>query len=89
MPTAIESGFKDYEVVTWFGVLAPAGTPPAIVEQMSAEIAKAMAVPTTRERILQEGATPVASSPAQFDRFLRAEINRWTRIIRDAGIKLD
>jgi tripartite-type tricarboxylate transporter receptor subunit TctC len=85
IPTAIESGFKDYEVVTWFGVLAPAGTPPAIVEQMSAEISKAMAIPATRERILQEGATPVASSPAQFDRFLRGEIGRWTRIIRDAS----
>jgi len=89
VPTAIESGVKDYDVVTWFGLLAPANVPAAIAEQLSAEVAKAMAIPETRNRITQEGATPVASSPAQFQRFLREEIARWTRIIAQAGIKLD
>jgi tripartite-type tricarboxylate transporter receptor subunit TctC len=89
VPTAIEAGFKDYEVVGWFGLMAPAGTPPAIVEQLSVEVAKAMATPSIRERTLEQGATPVGSTPAQFERFVRDEVAKWTRIIQQAGIRLD
>ncbi len=89
VPTAMEAGVKDYEVVGWFGLLAPTGTPPPIIEQLSGEVAKAMSTPALRERAAQEGATPVGSTPAEFDRFVRAEIAKWTRIIRDAGIKLE
>ncbi len=89
VPTAMEAGIKDYEAVGWFGMLAPANTPAAIVEQVSGEIGKAMAMPAIRERAVQDGATPVGNTPAQFDRFVRDEIAKWTRIIRDAGIKLE
>ena len=89
VPTAIEAGVKHYEAIGWFGLLAPAATPPAIVEQLSAEIAKTMAAPAMRERAMQEGATPVGSTPAEFDRFVKSEIAKWTRIIREAGIKLE
>lgn len=89
VPTAIDAGFKDYEAIGWFGLMAPAGTPPAIVEQLSAEVAKAMATPAIRERATLEGATPIGSTPAQFERFVRDEIAKWTRIIQQAGIKLD
>jgi len=89
VPTAIEAGFKDYEAIGWFGLMAPAGTPPAIVEQMSAEVAKVMTTPVIRERTAEQGATPVGSTPAQFERFVRDEIAKWTRIIQQAGIKLD
>ena len=89
VPTAMEAGFRDYEVVGWFGLMAPAGTPPAIVEQLSGEVAKAMSTPAMRERAAQEGATPVGGTPAQFERFVRDEIAKWTRIINEAGIKLD
>ena len=89
VPTAIEAGFRDYEAIGWFGLLAPSNTPAAIVEQLSGEIAQAMAAPAIRERAMQEGATPVGNTPAQFDRFVRGEIAKWTRIIRDAGIKLE
>ncbi|MBM3343232.1 MAG: tripartite tricarboxylate transporter substrate binding protein [Betaproteobacteria bacterium] len=89
VPTAIELGFKDYEAIGWFGMLAPAGTPALIVEQLSAEISKTMQLPAIRERALNDAATPVGSTPAQFDRFVRDEIAKWTRIIRDAGIKLE
>ena len=85
----MEAGVKDYEAIGWFGLMAPAGTPPAIVEQLSAEVARAMATPTLRERTLEQGATPVASKPAEFERFVRDEIGKWTRIIQEAGIKLD
>ena len=89
VPTAMELGIKDYEAIGWFGMFAPAATPPAIVEQLSGEIAKGMQAPTVRDRALQEGATPVGNTPALFDRFVRDEVAKWTRIIRDAGIKLE
>ena len=89
VPTAMEAGVKDYEAIGWFGLLAPAGTPPGIVEQLSGEIAKAMSTPALRDRAMQEGATPIGSTPAEFDRFVRAEITKWTRIIREAGITLE
>ena len=89
VPTAIEAGFKDYEAVGWFGLMAPAGTPPTVVEYISGEVAKAMATPSIRDRTLEQGATPVGNSPAEFERFVRAEVAKWTRIIRDAGIKLE
>jgi tripartite-type tricarboxylate transporter receptor subunit TctC len=89
VPTAIEAGFKDYEAVGWFGLMAPAGTPPTVVEYISGEVAKAMATPAIRERTLEQGATPVGNSPAEFERFVREEVAKWTRIIREAGIKLE
>lgn len=89
VPTAIEAGFKDYEAIGWFGMFAPSNTPSPIVEQLSGEIGKAMATAALRDRAMQEGATPVGNTPAQFDRFVRDEIAKWTRIIRDAGIKLE
>ena len=89
VPTVREAGIKDYEAIGWFGLMAPAGTPPAIVEQVSAEVAKAMALPAIRKLTLEQGATPVANSPAQFDRFVRDEVAKWTKIIQQAGIKLD
>ena len=89
VPTAMEAGVKGYEAIGWFGLLAPAGTPPAIVEQLSGDIGKAMAAPAMRDRALQEGATPIGSTPAEFQRFVHSEIAKWTRIIQQAGIRLD
>jgi tripartite-type tricarboxylate transporter receptor subunit TctC len=89
VPTAGEAGIKDYEAIGWFGLLAPAATPAAVVQQLSADVAKAMATPAMRERAMQEGATPIGSSPAEFQRFLESEILKWTRIIQAVGIKLD
>ncbi len=89
VPTVAESGFKNYEVVGWFGIMAPAATPRPVVDLLSGEIAKAMATPAMRERATQDGATPVGSTPEEFDRAVRADIVKWTKIIHDAGIKLD
>ncbi len=89
VPTAVEAGIRNYDVAGWFGIMAPAGTPQAIVDTLSGEIGKAMATPAIRERAAQDGATAVGSTPEEFDRLVRAEIPKWTKIIRDAGIKLD
>ncbi len=89
VPTALEAGVNGYEAIGWFGLLAPAGTPPAVIEHLSGEITKTMATPAMRERAMQEGATPIGNTPAAFERFLRSEITKWTRIIQEAGITLD
>ena len=89
VPTAIEAGFKDYEVIGWFGLMAPRGTAPAIVEQLARETAAAMQNPDIRSRATQQGATPVGNTPAEFERFVRSEVARWTKIIRQAGISLE
>ena len=89
VPTASEAGFKDYEAIGWFGLMAPAGTPPAIVERLSAEVGKAMATPAIRDRALEQGAIPVGNSPAEFEKFARTEVAKWTAIIKKAGITLD
>ena len=89
VPTAIEAGIKDYEVTGWFGLMAPKGTPAAIVEQLSREAAAAMQSPDIRDRTLKQGANPIGNSPAEFERFVRSDVARWTKIIRQAGIKLE
>ena len=89
VPSAIESGVKGYDMATWFGLFAPARTPPAIVDGLSAEIAKSLAVPALREKITVQGAQPVGSTPAEFQRQVKEEIEKWTRIIREAKITLD
>ena len=89
VPTVMEAGYKDYEVIGWFGLLAPAGTPPAVVDALSSEISRMMTTPAIRDRAAQEGATPVGNKPAEFERFLRSEIAKWTPIIQKTGIKVD
>jgi len=89
VPTIAESGYPGFESVGWFGLMAPAATPRTIVEQMSAETGKVMALPAIRERAAQQGATAVGNKPDEFERFVRDEVARWTQIIRKAGITLD
>jgi tripartite-type tricarboxylate transporter receptor subunit TctC len=89
VPTAMEAGFKDYEVIGWFGLLAPAATPPAVIDALSGETARYMATPAARERAALDGATPVGNKPAEFARFIHSEIAKWTPIIQQAGIKLE
>jgi tripartite-type tricarboxylate transporter receptor subunit TctC len=89
VPTAIEAGIKDYDVVGWFGLMAPTGTPEAIVNQLSADVAKAMTTAAVRDFSTKQGANPVGNRPAEFEGFVRAEIARWTGIIQQAGIRLD
>src|SRR5688572_7380425 len=86
VPTTAEAGVKGYEAIGWFGILAPSATPPAVIQQLSAEIAKTMAMPAMRDRAMQEGATPIGSTPAEFQKFLNDEIAKWTKIIQQAGI---
>jgi tripartite-type tricarboxylate transporter receptor subunit TctC len=87
LPTMQEAGIKGYESMTWYGIVAPVGTPPEVVNKLSAEVAAILKQPDTHERLSREGADPVGSSPQEFGRFMQSEIEKWRKVIRAAGIQ--
>lgn len=89
VPTVAEAGVPGYEVSQWYGLLAPAGTPSAIIERLNSEVGKALKHPETRSRLQTEGAEPVGSSPQEFGAFFKTEIAKWTQILQKAGIRAD
>jgi tripartite-type tricarboxylate transporter receptor subunit TctC len=90
VPTAQEAGLAGYQVITWYGVFAPAGTPPAIVNRLHADIVKAMQTPDTRARLEGIGADgTVSKSPAEFAALVRADTARYAKIVKDIGLKID
>jgi tripartite-type tricarboxylate transporter receptor subunit TctC len=89
IPTVAESGIAGYEMSQWYGVLAPAGTPAAILNKLNGEIRKAMKQPQVRAQLVAAGADPVESSPRDFAAFFSAEIARWTRVVQTAGIRAE
>ncbi|MFL6947783.1 MAG: tripartite tricarboxylate transporter substrate binding protein [Xanthobacteraceae bacterium] len=86
VPTIAELGFPGYEISSWQGMFAPAGTPKDVVAKISAEAVAMINTPEVRRRIAQEGADPVGSTPDQFAARVNAEIAKWGKVIRDAGI---
>jgi tripartite-type tricarboxylate transporter receptor subunit TctC len=89
VPTLKESGIGGVEVVVWYGVLAPAGTPREIVGALSAAMAKAARAPEVRQRLLDQGAEPVGNSPEEFAKLLREELTRWSEVVKVSGAKAD
>ena len=89
MPTIAEQGVPQFNGSTWLGLVAPAGTPVDIVARLSAETAKALNAPETRERLLAQGVEPVGSTPAQFAAHLDAEMQRYAAAIKASGAKVD
>jgi tripartite-type tricarboxylate transporter receptor subunit TctC len=81
-----ESGFKDYVVSNYFGLIAPPGTPPAVAQKLRDEAAKIVAAPDVAALFDKQGMKPVADEPAQFGQMLSAELARWTGVIKKAGI---
>ena len=89
LPTIAEAGVPGYEISTWYGIWAPARTPPVIIGRLQQAVATAARNPETRARFDALGAEPVADSPEDYARFVRAEYDRWGKLVRDARIKLD
>ncbi|MFZ5539602.1 MAG: Bug family tripartite tricarboxylate transporter substrate binding protein [Pseudomonadota bacterium] len=89
VPTISESALPGFESTSWGGVLAPAGTPPAIVASLQTEITKALRLPDVRERLAGLGAEIVGSSSAEFAEYLKAEIAKWSGVIKTAGATID
>jgi tripartite-type tricarboxylate transporter receptor subunit TctC len=88
VPSVAESGVKGYEVINWFGMFAPIGTPAPIIARIHAEVSALLAMPDTQKRLAGEGAVVVASSPAAFGAFVKAEIEQWSEVGRAAKIQL-
>lgn len=89
VPTVAESGVPGYDVSVWFGVLAPAGTPHNIVQRLNSEIRRIIATPEVTDRFLKLGVEPRTGSPEQFGTLIKAEVSRWSDVIKTAGIKAD
>ena len=89
IPTLAESGVPGYEVDSWFGVLAPAGTPKEIVAKLNAEIVRILQMPEVRQRLMEQGAEPVGDTPEQFAEHIRKETVKWARVVKASGAKAD
>jgi tripartite-type tricarboxylate transporter receptor subunit TctC len=86
VPTVVESGFPGYEYSTWYGLLAPAGTPRAIIEKLNKNAVAVLNSERTRERYLSQGVDPIPSTSAQYVAHLKAEVEKWTKVVRTAKI---
>jgi tripartite-type tricarboxylate transporter receptor subunit TctC len=90
LPTIAEAGpLKGFEASSWFGLLAPAGTPMEIVNRVQQETARALATPALKERLLSQGAIPSGMSPAEFARLITAETTKWAEVVKTSGAKVD
>ena len=89
VPTAAEAGLKDFEVTTWYGVMAPAGTPRPIVTRLNGELGKIMHTPDVKERLAGMATDPLTSTPEEFANYLKQEISKWGDVVRKANLKAD
>jgi tripartite-type tricarboxylate transporter receptor subunit TctC len=89
VPTIAEAGVPGYEATIWLGIMAPAGTPKAIVEKLNSEINKAIARPDVKEAWAKQGAVPMIMTPAEFDTYLRADIDKWANVVKLSGAKVN
>jgi tripartite-type tricarboxylate transporter receptor subunit TctC len=85
----LQAGVKDFEAGTWFGLLGPAGLPPAILSQLSAATNDFLKERDVRETLTSQGALIKGGSPAEFRQFFQSEYDKWGRIVRSAGVKAD
>lgn len=91
VPTVAETGgdLTGYEAMSWFGIFAPANTPKEVVGKLHKEIAQALSTPGMKEKLVAQGATPVGSKPEQFAEYIRAETNKWGKVVKESGAKVD
>jgi tripartite-type tricarboxylate transporter receptor subunit TctC len=89
LPTIAEAGVPGYEVDPWYGVIAPAGTPRVIIDRLNAAFARALAAPDVKEKFMLQGLEPHASTPTEFSALIAKEIVKWSKVVRDAGIKAE
>ncbi|MGE5525765.1 MAG: tripartite tricarboxylate transporter substrate binding protein [Rhodospirillaceae bacterium] len=88
IPTVAESGVPGYEAIAWQGLLGPAGTPPEVVQRLHAEVVKTLSQQDTRRQLAEQGYEPAGSTPGEFARFTRTEIEKWSQVVKSAGINI-
>jgi len=89
VPTMAESGLPGFDVSTWFGIFAPAGTPPAVVERLNKEFTAALRSPEMRERLARMGAEPAPMTPGDFQQFVRSELAKYEKVVKFSGARVD
>ena len=89
VPTVAESGLKGYETGSWYGVVAPAGTPKYAIDKLSSEIIRITKSPAITNKLVEEAVIPVGSTPAEFTAYIKSEIARWGKVIKQAGLKVE
>jgi tripartite-type tricarboxylate transporter receptor subunit TctC len=89
VPTVKESGFEGYEMKNWYGLLAPVGTPKAIIDKLNAAIVKVVSTPEIKEQFYAQGSEPTSNSPQEFGQFIREETERMSKVVKKAGIKIE
>ena len=89
LPTVSEAGVKGYEATIWLGLMAPAGTPRPVLEKLNAEVNKVINAPEVKENWAKQGAVPMGMSVDEFGRFLREDVTKWSKLVKDTGMKVD
>jgi len=89
LPTMAEAGLPGFDISTWYGLFAPAGTPPDIVTKWNADVTAMLRTPDMRERLLAQGAEPAPGTPDEFARFVATEAAKYARIVKASGAKVD
>ena len=89
LPTMAEAGLPGFDISTWFGLLAPAGTPPEVIAKWNADVVKVLNAPDVREKMLAQGAEPAPTTPAEFAAFIARERDKYARIVKASGAKVD
>jgi len=89
VPTIAEQGFPGYEVSSGFGMIGPAGLPRTVVERLNGELVRVLKLPDVRERFASQGAEPVGNTPEQHAAFIRSEVAKWIKVVKDAGIRTE
>ncbi len=89
LPTVAESGLPGFEASTWFGMLAPAGTPKAIIARLNGEVRKILQMPDVLERLKAQGADPIGSTPEEFRDYIKSELVKWEKVVKAAGVRIE
>jgi tripartite-type tricarboxylate transporter receptor subunit TctC len=89
VPTVIESGVADFDVSVWYSILAAANTPPQIVQRLHSEFVRVLRTPDVKEKIESYGYDILGSNPSEADAFIRSEIVRWAKVVRDLGVTVN